>query len=252
MTLREVDLLKIYEQGLFATTEERAYSLLSLAWSFSHPSENLQPFEDTIRQCGLHDSESHLLSLRTQLFGPDLFAVATCPHCKSPMELGLNSLELVGNGPIPWNNPPREIEVQGLRALWRQPVLSDLLEAASFSNPEMAKNFLLQTCILSLHQGETSLRWNSLAPEEQQILVQALESEVEKEELLARVTCPQCGQAEDHGLNAVSFLWGELSRRAKRILREVHDLARYYGWSETDILSLSPARRQIYLEMAAV
>jgi len=46
-----------------------------------------------------------------------------------------------------------------------------------------------------------------------------------------------------------SFFWAEICVQAKRLLREVHTLARAYGWREMDILSMSPARRQFYLEM---
>ena len=41
----------------------------------------------------------------------------------------------------------------------------------------------------------------------------------------------------------------ELATQAKRLLREVHFLARAYGWREADILAMSARRRQAYLEM---
>ncbi len=37
--------------------------------------------------------------------------------------------------------------------------------------------------------------------------------------------------------------------RAERLLREVHTLARAYGWSEGAILELGSARRERYLEL---
>jgi len=37
-----------------------------------------------------------------------------------------------------------------------------------------------------------------------------------------------------------------LSARARRLLRDVHELARAYGWSERDILELSLTRRLAY------
>jgi hypothetical protein len=47
----------------------------------------------------------------------------------------------------------------------------------------------------------------------------------------------------------VSFFWTELSAQAKRLLREVHTLARGYGWREADILAMSARRRQLYLDL---
>jgi hypothetical protein len=49
----------------------------------------------------------------------------------------------------------------------------------------------------------------------------------------------------------VSFFWMEVESWAYRILRQVHALASAYGWSEGDILAMSPWRRQFYLEMVS-
>jgi hypothetical protein len=45
-----------------------------------------------------------------------------------------------------------------------------------------------------------------------------------------------------------SYLIGELTDWAVRTLRGVHQLASRYGWSESDILRMSPWRKQIYLD----
>ena len=41
----------------------------------------------------------------------------------------------------------------------------------------------------------------------------------------------------------------ELEAQAKRLLRSVHVLASAYGWSESEILALSEARRDAYVEL---
>ena len=68
-------------------------------------------------------------------------------------------------------------------------------------------------------------------------------------DLLLDLRCPAC----DHGWQAPfdpgAFLWAELAVQARRLLREVHALARAYGWREADILALSPWRRRYYLEL---
>ena len=43
---------------------------------------------------------------------------------------------------------------------------------------------------------------------------------------------------------------GGIAGRALRLLGHVHALARAYGWREADILAMSPARRQVYLDLA--
>ena len=61
--------------------------------------------------------------------------------------------------------------------------------------------------------------------------------------------CVEC----EHGWNAlfdiVSYLWTELDSWAQRTLNEIHLLASAYSWSESAILSLTPARRQLYVSM---
>jgi hypothetical protein len=68
-------------------------------------------------------------------------------------------------------------------------------------------------------------------------------------EILLSFDCPNCGACFQESLDLASFLWAEVEDRARRMLREVHALASAYGWSEAQILSLGPARREIYLEM---
>jgi hypothetical protein len=63
------------------------------------------------------------------------------------------------------------------------------------------------------------------------------------------LTCPECHQRWKEVFDIVSFFWAEIDAWAHRVLREVNVLARAYGWRESDILALSPVRRQIYLSM---
>jgi hypothetical protein len=44
-------------------------------------------------------------------------------------------------------------------------------------------------------------------------------------------------------------LWLEITARSQRLILEVHQLARTYGWTEAEILNLSAARRALYLKM---
>jgi hypothetical protein len=62
--------------------------------------------------------------------------------------------------------------------------------------------------------------------------------------------CPACGEAWQVVFDIAAYLWAEIQALAKRLLREVHTLARAYGWRERDILAMSAARRSLYLEMA--
>ncbi len=68
-------------------------------------------------------------------------------------------------------------------------------------------------------------------------------------EITLRLTCPACAHEWDLLFDIAEFFWREISAQAQRLLREIDALARAYGWSEREILSLPAQRRQTYLEM---
>jgi len=61
--------------------------------------------------------------------------------------------------------------------------------------------------------------------------------------------CPSCGAHFEESLDLPSFIWEEVEARGKQLLMQVHTLASTYGWSQAEILSLSPGRRDFYMEM---
>jgi hypothetical protein len=63
------------------------------------------------------------------------------------------------------------------------------------------------------------------------------------------LVCPDCSHRWEAIFDIVTFAWNEIGAWAGRLLRQVHTLARAYGWREAEILALSPFRRRLYLEM---
>jgi hypothetical protein len=63
------------------------------------------------------------------------------------------------------------------------------------------------------------------------------------------VACPACGAPTSAALDLPVLVWAEVETRASTLLGEVHALARAYGWTEPDVLALSPERRAAYLEL---
>jgi hypothetical protein len=61
--------------------------------------------------------------------------------------------------------------------------------------------------------------------------------------------CEDCGHHWLADFNIGSLLWDEIDGCARALLVEVHNLARAYGWTEQEILALSPQRRAAYLDM---
>ena len=67
-------------------------------------------------------------------------------------------------------------------------------------------------------------------------------------EVRIRLDCVKCGHSWASVFDIVTFFWIEVSTLAERLFADVHQIARAYGWRESEILSMSANRRQAYLE----
>ena len=63
------------------------------------------------------------------------------------------------------------------------------------------------------------------------------------------LSCQACGERWKELFDVEPFFWTEIQAWAGRLLLDVHHLAASYGWSESAILSMSPLRRSLYLNM---
>ena len=144
----------------------------------------------------------------------------------------MNSSELVSD------TPAEPVSVNG--RMFRLPTSRDLARALAHPDANYAAMRLLESCQV---EGD--------APGEQDL--EAAGEKMSRADPLAEIrldlACPACGHEWEETLDLGAFVWSKIETRAKRLLREVHALGSAYGWSEKEILSLSPARRSFYLEM---
>ena len=63
--------------------------------------------------------------------------------------------------------------------------------------------------------------------------------------------CPHCGSAINTPIDLEAIAIEQLERTQRTLLREVHQLASRYGWSEADTLAVPPWRRAHYLRLIA-
>jgi hypothetical protein len=189
--------------------------------------------------------DSLLFRARVHVFGPRLEIYAECPACGGSLESNVNIADL----PL---SPCSEIELAaapaavyetdgGLR--YRLPDSYDLAATLACDDADAAERMLAERCIVggALKDGETRVR----------DLNEALAAHDPAGDLELAMHCPACGGSWSVVLDIAAYFWRELNAFAKRLLAEVHTLASAYGWAEKDILEMSPARRSIYLEMAA-
>ena len=80
---------------------------------------------------------------------------------------------------------------------------------------------------------------------------QALDDADPGMDVVFEVACADCGHVNPRGLDVAAFVMSDLNSLAARIFADVAILARAFGWSEADVLQLSPARRARYVEMVS-
>ncbi|MGB2604284.1 MAG: hypothetical protein WBC78_11870 [Candidatus Sulfotelmatobacter sp.] len=246
------ELLTVWERGLAAFPFERALTILALASPESSPG--------ALARLSIGRRDANLLQLREWAFGSELAMMAACPSCGQAVELTVPVAELrappdpAGDPTgIPIMSAANDLEsslmVRDYQVRYRSPNTEDVAGCAGL---ELAtgRRKLLACCVTEArHQGK---------PVSAEDLPEDVAQEVEEQiaaidlqiDMRLDLTCPECHQHWKEVFDIVSFFWTEIDAWARRILREVDVLARAYGWRESDILALSPMRRQIYMAMA--
>ena len=171
----------------------------------------------------------------------------------------------------------------GYTVRFRLPDSFDLAAVASSGDPEIARRVLLERCVVDVAQiasgvaqrtsgvaqmgdlteavapktSADAIKTNSTYPvaigdlpgEIAAQIAEQIERADPGADISLNLICPACDHRWQITFDIVTFFWAEINHLAKRLLREVHTLARAYGWREADILAMSAARRQAYLEM---
>lgn len=238
-TLSASEILGVWERGLGQPPVRRAIDLLAAAYPETPVSALL---DLTI---GRRDEQ--LLALRERLFGPGMAAIAACPSCDGRLEMTVDSADLrtasVRNGAAELALASGEYQVR-----FRPPNSQDLLAAASVQADER-REAVLRRCVLAVERAGVPSEPEDLPAEvAERVAIEMAEADPLADVQLA-LSCPFCGHQWRAAFDIASFLWKEIEAAAGRLLREVHRLAAVYGWSEREILSLSPMRRQYYLAM---
>jgi hypothetical protein len=238
-TLTATELLDVWERGLARPLPERVLGLLAVAFG--------DLSLDQLADCTIGERDARLLHLRERLFGRDLTVVTQCPACRNQLE----STFAVDDVRLPEKDTSKtthSTEVDGCRVIFRLPTTRDLL---TLTDAGSARAALLDRCVLEVvdANGEgvhtESLDAGLIAA------IEARMTEVDPQaDIELALTCASCGHRWMAGFDIASFLWKELHAWALRTLREVHVLARSYGWREADVLALSGTRRQLYLELS--
>lgn len=184
----------------------------------------------------LGQRDSQLLALHSALFGSALAATACCPACGERLELDLDCQALHVDAPA----HELSLDWQGWRIDYRLPDSRDLAALAQAGDIQQARTTLLRRCV-----GSDSA--DALPPELQMRLAQAMADADPQAATELSLSCPACAEQWSELFDIGAYLDEALGQWAERVLDQVHLLAQAYGWSEAQILALSPSRRARYL-----
>jgi hypothetical protein len=222
------DLLHVWESAASEPAYERAIALLAAA--------SEQPTHE-IADLPIGERDARLLRLRAMLFGDAISGVSDCSSCGTRVEVNLYGSELTAR---PGDPSALVFTHEGQTVSLRQLTTADLRRVAMHPRPER----LLDLAVASCEGGDISDSADWLAE---------VSSRLERADPRANIEfvlrCPACGSSWTSRFDVVSFLWRELDSWVSRCLRNVHDLASAYGWTESEIFSLSPLRMRRYLEL---
>jgi uncharacterized protein (UPF0212 family) len=239
-TIFAPDLLDAWERGRNALPGERGLLLLSVA------KPEVPVHELAATSVGRRDAA--LLALRERAFGPRMTGLASCPRCSESLEMEFSVADIVVRTPA---DVPATLSLAegAYRVEFRLPTAEDMVALARANPRQASEQVLLERCILEAWEADVPRTAVDLPDEVLEAVAASMAEADPQAEVELSLTCPACGSRWQALFDIVSFLWREIDAWAARILREVHTLASVYGWSERDILALSPQRRQYYLEL---
>lgn len=235
------DFLATWEAGLTEAPLGRALLLHRAA------RPDLEGDTDALLSVPVGTREADLFTLRRALFGERMQLRLACGACDADMEFELDAAQFT-QSPSPTRHAPLRITEDGWEVEFQLPGVADLAAAARDTDPRHA---LLTRCLLSATRDGTAVTAGELPVPVQRRIAEAVEAADPGADVTLHVACPECEQATRAELDIASHLWTELDAWARDLLLDVHLLATAYGWSEPDILALSPLRRRYYLELCA-
>ena len=234
------ELLEVWERGLGQSPAQRALILLGVACEESSVAE--------VAACSVGERDARLLALREETFGPQLACLTSCPKCAGELEFGIETALLRGPARPP-SSAPLQITAGDLTIDFRLPNSLDLASLDRTADTATNRRQLLERCLIKAERGEAAVDPAELPEDAVAALSTRMAEADPAAETKLALACPECGHAWRTHFDIVSYFWSEIRAWAQRRLHEVHTLAAAYGWGETEILALSPARRRAYLEL---
>ncbi|MDP8993241.1 MAG: phage baseplate protein [Actinomycetota bacterium] len=234
-------LLSAWDSGTGRRPAQRALCMLA---QVAPPEEREELGDWTVGQ-----RDARLLDLYAATFGERVEGMIPCPACGETLEVAFG----VGAVRVPHDESGTEHRFEDAtrdyKVVFRVPTSADLVAATVPDDPVAARALVIRRCVVRAEHRGTAVTTATL-PEEVILELGARMAAADSQAALQlSLVCPTCGEASRATFDVADFVWRELEGRAHQLLRQIASLAAAFGWDEGNILSLSRARRQLYLDM---
>ncbi len=235
------NIIQIWEIGQSQHPLDKALTLLS----FAYPEQSMTE----LASLSIGQRDAHLLTLRELSFGDRMNGFADCPKCGERLEFNLNVTDIRIVDPSKPLEQDYTLTAQGFELRFRLPNSWDVAAIVGYEDTGAASSQIVQRCLLQANREGVPVAYSELPPAVLTQLAKQMTESDPQAEVLLDLNCPACNHSWQALFDIVEFFWTELNAQAKRLLYEVHTLARFYGWREADILSMSTLRREFYLNL---
>jgi hypothetical protein len=188
----------------------------------------------------LGDAAARSAELYAAAFDEVLAGLVNCDGCGELLEV---QVPLAALG-APVERATARVEHAGATLEVRAPTTRDLLAAAGDPDPAAV---LLARCVSD--PAGAAIDPAGLAPSMRERVDAAAEELAGAATVTVQAACPACGAGVRAAADVADLLWEQVGAAAPSVLGEVAELAAAFGWSETEGLTLSPARRRSYLDL---
>lgn len=217
---------------------------------------------DVVRNLLVGDRDYLVLKLRQMTFGDRVDATLTCPNkeCIEKIDIDFSLKDIpIKKGDISskiftMTLPSKKLNNRsGIEVEFRLPSGGDQEELATvaLNDESKAETRLLSRCIQNI-KGIKEIDDFQIKQ-----LTQVQRKRIEKEmaeiapsvDLEIEAKCPECENVFSFPFNISEFFINEINANLDQLYQEVHYLAFYYHWSESEILSMPLTKRRKYLEL---
>ena len=202
---------------------------------------------DALSRWGLTERDAALFDLRHVLFGTEAVAVTECAGCGEHLEVRLDLSMLRPATPA---GDSTTATIDGYTVRTRTPCTDDLAAISAYDDETSALSALVTRCVESVHSPSgVDVPLTDVPAGVTDEVRRHVADRVDDIDAELSLTCAGCGTTSMVSFDIAAFLLREVEVWAARVLREVHVLARAYGWDEPTILHLSPRRRRAYIDL---